>query len=257
MWPHDAEPMNGKTIDDVIEELTVIVDRARADRSRVGYFAALYRNVTTRVRDGIRNGRFEDGARMGRLDVLFAGRYLDAVNTYKAGREPTRSWSIAFRRTQSWPLLIVQHLLLGINAHINLDLAIAAADTAPGSELPSLKRDFMAINDILGEMLDDVQTRIARVSPWMGILDSIGARTDEEICSFCLGRSRDVAWNAAIALNEAPRSARPVQIDLHDRAVSQLAVPIYNPGFYLRTALLGARMREANDPGLVIEALSA
>jgi hypothetical protein len=249
--------MSTRTIHDVIGELTVIVDRARAERSRIGYFAALYRNVTIRVRDGIRDGRFEDGDRMARLDVLFAGRYLDAVNAYQAGREPSRSWSTAFRRVNSWPLLIVQHLLLGINAHINLDLAIAAAETAPGSELPGLKKDFMAINAILGEMLDDVQDRITSVSPWMGVLDRVGARTDEEICSFCLGRSRDVAWNAAIALNEAPRSARPTQIDLHDRAVTALAIPIYNPGFYLRTALMGARLREANDPGRVIDVLTA
>ena len=51
------------TIDDVVDQLTQVVTRAKHERSRLGYFAALYRNVTVRVRDGIAAGRFEDGAR--------------------------------------------------------------------------------------------------------------------------------------------------------------------------------------------------
>ncbi|MGH7468949.1 MAG: DUF5995 family protein [Longimicrobiales bacterium] len=245
------------TIDDVIHELTRIVERAKADRSRLGYFAALYRNVTIRVRDGVAAGRFEDGARIQRLDVLFAARYLDALRTYRAGHQPTRSWAVAFRMAQSWPLLIIQHLLLGIHAHINLDLAIAAVETSPGAELSGLKRDFDSINDVLGEMLDDVQNRIARVSPWAGVLDRLGARTDEEIFTFGLGKSRALSWQAALSLNQVQGPLRMAQVDLHDRAVATLATPIYNPGLFVRTALMGVRAREIGDIGAIIDALSA
>jgi hypothetical protein len=37
--------------------------------------------------------------------------------------------------------LILQHLLLGINAHINLDLGIAAAEGTSAPKLPGLLRD--------------------------------------------------------------------------------------------------------------------
>jgi hypothetical protein len=244
------------TIDEVIHELQQIVERAKAERSRLGYFAALYCNVTMRVRAGIAAGRFQDGARLERLDVIFAGRYLDALQQYRAGAPTTRSWSIAFRLANSWPLLILQHLLLGINAHINLDLAIAAAETAPGDELPSLRQDFNEVNTILGEMLDDVQDRLASVSPWLGLLDRIGARKDEEIFTFGLHRSRALSWQAALSLNQNAGALRAAQIDLHDRAVAALAVPIYNPGFFLRTALMGVRAREAKDVARVIDTLS-
>ena len=244
------------TIDDVIHELQQIVKRAQADRSRLGYFAALYCNVTMRVRDGIVAGRFRDGARLERLDVIFANRYLDALQRYRAGEQPTRSWSIAFRQAGSWPLLILQHLLLGINAHINLDLAIAAVETAPGSELAALQPDFDEINTILGEMLDDVQDRLASVSPWLGVLDRLGARKDEEVFSFGLRKSRALSWQAAQSLNQNVGALRASQIDLHDRAVAALAVPIYRPGFFLRAVLMGVRARENMDVGQVIDALS-
>ena len=72
------------TIDEVIAHLTEIIDRSRRDRSRLGYFAALYRQVTVCVKAGIANNRFQNGERMERLDVAFASRYLSAATTGEA-----------------------------------------------------------------------------------------------------------------------------------------------------------------------------
>ena len=66
------------TIDEVITALEQIMDTCTRTGNRLGYFAALYYKVTCRVREGIRNQEFEDGARMERLDVTFANRYLQA-----------------------------------------------------------------------------------------------------------------------------------------------------------------------------------
>ncbi|MSV32951.1 MAG: hypothetical protein EXQ57_10585 [Bryobacterales bacterium] len=43
------------SIDEVIDALTVIIERAKTERSRLGYFPALYRRVTV-------YGRTADGA---------------------------------------------------------------------------------------------------------------------------------------------------------------------------------------------------
>ena len=75
-----------QTIADVLVALDSIVDRSLAEASRFGYFAALYRGVTRRVKDGIAAGRFENGPRMERLDVVFALRYLDAYDGFRAGK---------------------------------------------------------------------------------------------------------------------------------------------------------------------------
>ena len=123
------------TIDEVIAQLDEVIDRARREGSRVGYFPALYRKVTVAVKEGIAAGRFEDGQRMERLDVVFANRYLEAMAAWRAGEPPTRSWQLSFEAAGRWWPIVLQHLLLGMNAHINLDLGVAAARTAPGAEL--------------------------------------------------------------------------------------------------------------------------
>ena len=74
-----------KNIDEVIARLTDIIDISRQEPGRMGYFAALYRKVTINVKQGILNGRFEDGARMERLDVNFANRYLEAYELHRKG----------------------------------------------------------------------------------------------------------------------------------------------------------------------------
>lgn len=73
------------TIDGVIEELDRTIATARRDESRLGYFPALYRKVTASVQQGIADGRFEDGDRMERLDIIFANRYLEAIGKHRAG----------------------------------------------------------------------------------------------------------------------------------------------------------------------------
>jgi hypothetical protein len=54
-----------------------------------------------------------------------------------------------------------------MNAHINFDLGIAAAEIAPGDELPSLQHDFNEINTILARLVGQVQSEIYEVSPWI------------------------------------------------------------------------------------------
>ena len=48
--------LSARTIGEVLEQLDEIVDLARRKKSRLGYFAALYRNVTIKVNEGILAG---------------------------------------------------------------------------------------------------------------------------------------------------------------------------------------------------------
>ncbi|MCZ6677744.1 MAG: DUF5995 family protein [Candidatus Poribacteria bacterium] len=69
--------MIAKTIDEVVEQLDAIIDCARSENSRIGFFAALYQKVTIKVKRSIETGRFVDGDRMEQLDVIFANRSRD------------------------------------------------------------------------------------------------------------------------------------------------------------------------------------
>src|ERR1700675_963940 len=148
------------TIDEVIHRLDDIVARSIRNRSRLGYFAALYRKVTAKVREGIAEGRFDDGPRMERLDVAFANRYLTALSQFEQGGRPGPCWLASFKAAAAWRPIILQQLLLGMNAHLNFDLGIAAAEIAPRDELPSLEHDFNEINTILAGLVAEVQAEI-------------------------------------------------------------------------------------------------
>ncbi len=248
-----AEPLSA--IDAVLARMDRVLERCLRERSRLGYFAMLYRDVTARVRDAIAAGAFDDGPRMERLDVAFAGRYLDAVELYWGGGPPTRSWQVAFGCAHRWSPIVLQHLLLGMNAHINLDLAIAAAQTSPGAELPGLENDFRRITGLLGGMIDGVQQRMERISPWLRVIDRVGGRTEDRMIGFAIGAARDLAWSAAQRLAAAPPEEFAEQVGLHDLLVASLAGAIRSPGALVAWTLYMVRLREMRRVPAVIEAL--
>ena len=134
-------------IDDVIAVLQDIIDTSIQEKSPLGYFAALYQKVTIKVKEGIQNGVFEDGPRMEKLDIIFAKRYIDAYYDFSQNKTVTSSWLKAFMLSKKfWPI-VLQHLLIGMNAHINLDLGIAAAQVSEGEPIEKLKNDFNKINE--------------------------------------------------------------------------------------------------------------
>lgn len=222
--------MPPQSIDEVLTQLDRIIEDARQQKHRLGYFAALYRDVTARVQAAIEAGAFQDGPRMERLDVVFARRYLDAVERRGTEAGPPAAWARTFEATERWFPLILQHLLLGMNAHINLDLGIAAAEVAPNDDLANLKSDFDQINRILRSMIDAVQRRLAAVSPWMGALDRLGGEADEVISNFCLTRARDEAWAFAHSLAAHDAARRAEMIAAKDRETARRTRKILRPG---------------------------
>ena len=191
-----ATPANLKaeTIDEVIHSLTRIIEWAKQNKSRSGYFAALYRKVTIRVKEGIAGGEFEDGERMKRLDVIFANRYLEAFEQYHSRKETTVSWKLAFDTCKRWRPIVLQHLLVGMNAHIDLDLGIAAAETVHPDKLIELKNDFHKINEILASLVNGMQDELAQVWPLLKLLDRLAGKLDESLANFGMNISRGHAW---------------------------------------------------------------
>lgn len=245
------------TIDEVIVRLTENVEESRRQGSRLGYFAALYLRVTVAVKEGIANNQFQNGERMERLDVGFASRYLEAFDLYRQGKQPTHVWQVAFDAAQHWRPLILQHLLVGINAHINLDLGIAAMQTAPGDQLAGLKQDFDSINLILASLVLPVQKEIGELSPWIKFLERIDPSANDAIINFSLRVARDSAWNFALALNSLSEAEIPAAIQKRDSEFADFAgLVLHPPGVFFNLGLLGIRLRESNDVARVIDVLS-
>ncbi|WP_242884329.1 DUF5995 family protein [Actinomadura litoris] len=241
-----------ENIDDVIAGLAEIVARAVQTGDRVGYFAALYRQVTVEVRRAIHEGRFDDGPRMDRFDTHFGNRYFEAHAAWRRDRSGPRCWRETFGLLPDGDTVIVQHLILGVNAHIGLDLAVAAARTSPGAEIQALRRDFLLINDILARVVLAVQAAVGDVSPLLWLLDQVGGRGDEQILDFSIRRSREEAWHNAVLLAGQDDAGREATIERMDVRAAVLARLIARPGGLVRPALELIRATESHDVPAVI-----
>ncbi len=216
------------SIEEVIVQLEYILRQCIERNSRLGYFAALYHRVTCRVRDGIVNSEFDDNNRMERLDVLFANLYIEAWHQYQNKQKPSSSWKIAFDTAKNKGV-IMQHLLLGINAHINLDLGLATARTMQGYSLYEIRKDYNTINAVLASMIDLVQDELLKVSPLLFLLDNFGKSFDEKLTQFSIVTAREGAWQFACELSGKTGTAHDDCINTRDKAIYNLGYRLANP----------------------------
>ncbi len=251
--------MTPQTIDEVIAQLDLIILRARNERSRLGFFATLYRNVTIRVKAGITAGAFADGARMEKLDVTFANGYLAALDAFREGKPLSKCWLVSFQMAAKWEPIILQHLLTGMNAHINFDLGIVAQATAPGAQLASLEHDFNQINAILGAMVAKVRADVEEVSPWINLLDRLAPAAENRFINFSLDKARKSAWLVANIINSTPPEQLARKLGILDDGAAMLGSLIGSPKEWLVSLGLHViQLRETSDIDIphIIDVLS-
>ncbi len=215
-----------------------------------GFFAAMYARVTDRVQAAITDGRFGDGERMARFTSTFADWYLGPRD---GSRPRPACWKAADDVSGDRRLLIVQHLLLGINAHVNHDLPQVVVELADGeASLDVLRPDFDAINDILAETQPDVLRDLGRVAGWTQLAVSRGGG---RVFNFSLGRARSQAWQTAQRIHRLDDSERAGEVAELDRLVSVLAHLITRPSAPVAWLLAMPRWLEDDDPRVVTSQL--
>lgn len=239
--------MRCDTIDDVLHELDLIIEKSVQENNYLGIFAYIYRRTTAQIKAAIANNEFEDAGRMQQFDVTFANFYLTAWQNYFAGQKVSHAWKAAFD-ARNENLTIMQHLLLGMNAHINLDLGVAADQIMTGKPIQDLKNDFMKVNQVLASLVDELQTKIGRVSPLMFLLDWVGGRTDEKIINFSMAKARGFSWENACELAKLNGIAKSEKIETIDDFVTNLSTFIRNPeGVLLKLAVKFIRLFEVKN----------
>lgn len=243
-----------KTLDEVILHLRQLIDDSINIDDRIGYFAALYLQMTIRVKEAIENGEFEDGKRMDKLDVIFANRYLTAVRQWKNKQQPSGPWQIAFEATKKSSPLVLQQLLLGINAHINFDLGIAAVETMEDKDIHEIRKDFNNINTIIGSLVFEVLTQINRISPLLSLF-GMHAGNNSILIQFSITNARDGAWAFAEELDSKKGVEFDACIKERDTSIKKLAVSLSHPTGILRFTRWIIRLFEWKSPRKIIKAL--
>ena len=224
--------MLARTIEDVIKDIDEIVRRTSAESSRIGYFAALYHHVATSFKQAIDRGEFKDAERIERLDVVFFDRYLTAVDEHWSGKTPSGPWRLTFAAAADDRPIVVQHLMLGMNAHINFDLGIAVSEVCPGPLLKEFEPDFLKMNALLASLLQGVLDDLAQIWPALRIVDWLGGSIEQGVVNFSMRAARDLAWKLATELDAQSEAERRAHIARYDREVTRLAGDIWHPGLF-------------------------
>lgn len=235
------------TIKDVLARLDSIIEDATTTNDRLGLFAYVYRRTTAEIQKEIQLKNFENNERLEKMDVIFANLYLDAYRDYQNNKEVSGSWAFAFLNKDR-PLTILQHILMGMNTHINLDLAIATSQSMAGLELSEIENDFNKVNDVLFNIINELQERLGKVSPLLFLLDWAGKNSDEKIIDFSMRKARGQSWNGANLLWALGVDGQDGAIEKLDSVVLKINAIIKQPksrviGFVLKAI---AKFEEKN-----------
>lgn len=172
-------------------------------------FNRVYLAVTEEVGRSLTRGAFEDPGAAATLDVLFAQRYLRAVDAVAAGRRPPACWRPLFQYRRHPGVRPLQFALCGINAHIGHDLALAVVDSCRALECgpDGLERDFERVGDMLVALEERVREELMPGPDLLEVADPL----THLLASWSLERARDAAWSSARLLwrlRELPELSR-------------------------------------------------
>jgi len=145
--------------------------------------------------------------------------------------------------------------LLGINAHINLDLGIAAVETIRTGQIQDIHKDFDAINTILGALTYEVIHDINRISPLLSLIGKHSGNTESLLVQFSIGNARDGAWVFAEELSQRTGADYAACIAHRDKDIGTLAGSLVKSGGFIRFTIWVIHLFELKNPGKIIQIL--
>jgi len=153
--------------------------------NRVAAFNSLYFTITDRVAQSLRSAEVRDRDFLELLDVEFAKRYFTALRLWGDEDKATPdAWEVLFRRAQDHGVSKLAAAMLGVNAHINHDLALALVSTWEQLGPPDpdeMHPDYLLINKIFFEEIPGLRRRYStplhlRIDTMVGTLDDWSQR---------------------------------------------------------------------------------
>lgn len=199
-------------VDRPYESVAAVTDRlsrletrllSRDDRRAV--FLSIYGRMTEAVDNGLRRGAFNDPEWMRRYLISFANYYRRAFFAYEQGDVGAvpDPWRIAFGTASQGNALVIQDAFLGVNAHINYDLALALTDVGIEPDRPGKYADHRAINDILARLVDVQQDALVDLyAAGIGQIDLALGGFDESFTLLSMTHGREQAWRIAEVLTD-------------------------------------------------------
>jgi hypothetical protein len=187
----------------VIIRMESLLEEWELTSDRRAIFLSCYSRMTRNMLAALEGGVFRDPIWVKELLENFAKYYFNALNAYDGS--PLASppvWQQTFNAASDLRTRPVQHLMLGVNAHINYDLVLALIDVLEPdwSALRDSQRlqrfaDHCKINEIIAHTIDEVQDEILECySPGVDLVDRVFGRLDEYLIARLISGWRDQVW---------------------------------------------------------------
>ena len=241
------------TLDEVVADLLALEQRFIARQDRRAVFVTLYGVVSAEMRIRVARGAFLDSAWVHRYAVAFANYYREALDAYDSGRiaQVPRAWRLCFDAAAAGHTLVLQDLLLGINAHVNNDLPFALHRVTIEPDREQRRHDHNAVNEVLAAVTERATARIAALyAPGLVALDGLAGNLDEMLALFSLQTARESSWESAVSFTNAMTAAERLLVSglVSSRAAVMarlLLAPSRNPALVAASRRLEQRVSVA------------
>jgi hypothetical protein len=190
-----------------LEELALALE-ARKDSRCV--FTYAYAFMTRRLKEALPTAGLADPEWIVALAETFGGLYVAAVTGWDEDRERVpEGWRSVFETICPKRTSPFEDLVFAMAGHIIRDLPHALVSVGLGdADGRSHVGDFHAINKIMGDTVDEMQSKIGeRYAHYLRWLDRVGRAQDELLSNYGIHVSRSMAWYNATRMLD-PASAK-------------------------------------------------
>jgi hypothetical protein len=228
----------------LLERMTEIDEHLGTTGDARRWFHLTYTRTTRAVAKALHDGRFTDPDWVERWDVVFADLYLQALGAWDRSGSAPGPWQVAFQQAAAGGLPPLRLVLLGMNAHINFDLAQALVAVITPEEfddpavLARREADHRTIDGVLASRVAAEDKELVRIEPpgSRTVLDRLLTPFNQAGTKRFLSESRRKVWANAHLLDAARRESP----DAYRRRLDELG------------RLSGARVADLAAPGQVI-----
>ncbi len=232
-----ANQQKYQTLSDIIQDLKALETIFINHRDRRAVFVTLYLKMTQELQKSIAVNPqiFQDVEWVKSAALVFANGYRTALSNYGRLKRDIvpKAWVLAFDMATEDKSIVILDMILGINAHVNYDLALALLELRDTlktyDDRKKRKSDFDKLNDILNDATDPIQDVIShKYSPLLRMFDFFTGSLDEEMTRFSFETAREHSWVNGLALinasSEEEREMQRKKIDEQSHAMGRFVL---------------------------------
>ena len=192
-------------MDTVIRDFERIKNYFEARDDNRFIFATIYLKTTTYFKKAIQEGAIDHPQWLEKVICNFADLYIEALTNYENGRR----WIVPGPWLKSFDVAVEKaakpsvQLLLGMNAHINHDLAIAIdRSLGPEESLGKYEADYFKMNKMFKKLLPAFFKFVAKVAKKDP--KKLFKKTKRKLIYSYVKKIRKRSWKAAEELHRFP-----------------------------------------------------